>query len=454
MKFRPKTFLKETFYTLNGWRFRDLKDFIREHQSQPSASSSSLMLWIDSAVGSRQVSGVKDAIISAMPPSQTGVATCNHKTLLEGRHDADIISKWESLESYALTNSGMSGAGQCFDHSFLPVLAVRRKYHNLVVSVGNSNHDLFAVLTMMRFPYYTVCKNLTLHLHDGCLLNLAQKSAAMQGKTLMDEILRSYTHVNNNDLRSLADSSIENWHLFEELVTRGIYGLRLIIDYVKPTRIVVNSNYAAEMLHKDFGPAGCPLPIDLGFHPVFQSDNRTVSYKPWTPDQDLRVGSFGIPSESKLTSLIIRACRVLHNSGTKVRLVLAGFHCDEYIKRVEDIIQGLPVEIYSDVTDAKLLSVMDTVHVAVQLRRRNLGESSGVVASLIQKEVPTIVSSEGAFSDYKECCVMVPTDVSPQDLAQAILDTARTERYETMRNRMTAYASTHAPDSLCRTLFV
>jgi glycosyltransferase involved in cell wall biosynthesis len=129
------------------------------------------------------------------------------------------------------------------------------------------------------------------------------------------------------------------------------------------------------------------------------SDERIKPYLPWVKDQELVVGTFGVPSMKKGLNLFFDACRQLRASGVALRVVLAGFGWDEFLKRAPQLIENLNVDIYSDVNDEELLMLMDEVHVGVQLRLQNLGESSGVVASLVKKKIPLIVSATGAFYD-------------------------------------------------------
>ena len=101
----------------------------------------------------------------------------------------------------------------------------------------------------------------------------------------------------------------------------------------------------------------------------------------------------------------------------------------------------------------ELLDVMDSVHIAVQLRKRNLGESSGVIASLIKKNVPTIVTATGSFVEYQYSCVLVDEEVSPSELAVSMLSLAQGNDYESMHQSQVQYTEAHSSKKLCETLF-
>ncbi|MBL8335359.1 MAG: glycosyltransferase [Rhodoferax sp.] len=450
-----RAFLQKAYYTLSGWRFHDLKEFIRlHHGQQTSYNSADFVLSLDTALACREKSHVKNAIISSMPPADTGVATCNFKTLFEAEAEVDIFSTWDSIEAFASFEANIKEGMSAFNYASMPLFAARRKYRNLVVSVGNSDHNFFAVMALTRFPYRTVCDNVSLHVHDGCLLNLADKLMSLQGKTLMDGVLATYKEADHDELSAFAASCTERWRLIEGLVNRGIYGLRIVIEMTRPTRVLANSAFAAEMVQKDYGPQGCPLPVAIAFHPIFLSDVRCTPYQRWHKDIELRVGTFGIPSESKGTYRIIEACRELVKFGIRVRLVMAGFAVNTYLERTTNPIDDIAMEIHSDVLDDDLLDVMDGVHIAVQLRKRNLGESSGVIASLIKKNVPTIVTATGSFKEYQYSCVLVEEDVSASELAVSMLTLAQGNDYDSMHQSQVQYAESHSSLKLCETLFL
>lgn len=449
---RIKKFLIVSYYTLNGWRFDDLKKFIVSVNKEVNCNLN-LPCLIDGVVSSRADSSTKNAFVSAMPPAETGVANCNFITLAEGNCNVDIFSDFEGTESVAAIEARGHGRMQAYHVECLPLFVTRRKYDNLVISIGNSDHDVFAVMAMKRFTYNTVCKNVSLHLHDLVLLNVATKIASLSGKSLLDAVIDTYTDVDHNELRKFASGCDEHWRFIEGLVDRGIYGARMIIEMVKPTRIIVNSSFAAEMLHKDYGLQGCPLPVVIAYHPIFRSAARLVPYQQWRNDIELRLGTFGIASKAKCTDVIILACKELNKIGIKTRLVMAGYNVHSYYEKNSDLFTDVSYELHDKLTDDELCKIMDSVHLAVQLRKRNLGESSGVIASLIMKSVPTIVTATGAFNDYANCCIPVKTDITPFELALVIQRSISDLDYATLRRKMELYAAEHSPGRLCDIFF-
>ena len=79
---------------------------------------------------------------------------------------------------------------------------------------------------------------------------------------------------------------------------------------------------------------------------------------------------------------------------------------------------------------------------AVQLRGQTNGESSGAVADLLSRGVPTIVTDLGAMGELDGSIVVkVPVDISASTLAGAILELLDDpEQRIEMHDRSVAYA--------------
>jgi glycosyltransferase involved in cell wall biosynthesis len=182
--------------------------------------------------------------------------------------------------------------------------------------------------------------------------------------------------------------------------------------------VCCNSTAAVELLKTDFRNVPMNFAIELAHHPIFNSDARKTPSP--AGKATLRIGMFGIPSSAKGSELVVNACAQLSRAGKDVVLVMAGFGVEKFALEAKASYPSLRLEYSPQTTDKELLDLMDTVHVAVQLRVKNLGESSGVVASLIAKNVPTIVSDVGAFKDYAQCCTLIPVDASVQTITNAI----------------------------------
>src|SRR5690606_26082846 len=115
----------------------------------------------------------------------------------------------------------------------------------------------------------------------------------------------------------------------------------------------------------------------------------------------LIVGSFGAPSASTGTDVVLAAVQELRKRGIKARLIVAGFDAYYFADGELDKNEDRSLLVLAEPSPERELQLdMLKCDIAVQLRRSNLGESSGVVPSLLALGIPTIVSSIGAFSEY------------------------------------------------------
>jgi glycosyltransferase involved in cell wall biosynthesis len=84
---------------------------------------------------------------------------------------------------------------------------------------------------------------------------------------------------------------------------------------------------------------------------------------------------------------------------------------------------GFPVVATGAVDDDGFATWLDRATVAVQLRRRSNGESSGVVAHTLARGIPTIVTDIGAMAELPDDAVVkVPADIAPDGLADVIVE--------------------------------
>src|SRR5690606_20591953 len=132
------------------------------------------------------------------------------------------------------------------------------------------------------------------------------------------------------------------------------------------------------------------------------------------------IGTFGVPGPDKRTELVIAAMRRLKKLNPHVRLALGGFGCKQWVARHPDKLHGIDVDVRDLPSEHEFLRFMDTVDVAVQLRLKNRGESSGAVHELLALGKNVIVSDVGSFKEFGDAVRTIPADASPTVLANAI----------------------------------
>ncbi|MBT9155014.1 MAG: hypothetical protein DDT39_01704 [Firmicutes bacterium] len=200
----------------------------------------------------------------------------------------------------------------------------------------------------------------------------------------------------------------------------GITGVRVFERY-GITKFLVNSAAAREIVLRDLSARTAS--VSGLFHPAFapEIEKPTVTISRQHAEEII-VGTFGIPNKEKQTEIIVSACQLLTQTGRRVRLIVAGYRADKYVRRFQSSTENLVIEGFGDLTDAELFCAMSTVDVAVQLRRRNLGESSGVIPQLLVLGKNVIVSDVGSFAEYGAAVQSVLVDCSVEKLAATIVD--------------------------------
>ena len=446
------SFLKRAYWTLDGWRFQDLKNFItleaKNHNAHQNVVDNSLTIF-----SIQQLSDGKDnsfALLSVMPPTESGVGVCNLKTIVEGSFEGDVFGDWNSaaawLQSAAYHDTRLLSR---YGISALPFFLYRRKYKNVVASFGNSDSDFEIIDLAIKCQAELFCDKFSIHLHDMCLWNICRMLSVAQGKSLLNLIIEHYPQSNNEQVRSVFASNTTNWQISEALIDLGLYGLKPILANLNPNTVFVNSEAASCILDLDYKDSEKPFIVKRAFHPIFRNDVRKIERPVWNKLTPLRIGTFGILSLAKRSELIFEACEKLVDQGQNITLVVAGYGAKSFIEKNNLYSSKFQIEVYSSPTDGELLSLMDSIHVAVQLRKRNLGESSGVVASLIRKYVTTIVSDIGSFAEYGGAVIAINQFCTAIELASSISGAATTD----ISAAQAEYAAQHSSEELCKLWF-
>jgi glycosyltransferase involved in cell wall biosynthesis len=218
-----------------------------------------------------------------------------------------------------------------------------------------------------------------------------------------------------------------------------MYGLRGLLHGINLAGIIVNSGAAKEIMEKELGP----LRIIELFHPVLP-----VHPEPIARSGGLRIGTFGIPSGSKKSDLVVSAFQKVRQAKPDASLVVAGFQAAGFAaSRQIDSMEG--IEVYDSPTDQQFDSLLASVDVAVQLRSSNLGESSGPVARLLYLGKPIIVSRVGAFSELEDAVAYFSEPETPERLAELIISASMDAKLPLAALR---YCESKSPAQFCARL--
>lgn len=442
---RLSWFIRESYYTLNGWRFDDIKKSVTTSQGGSNINTLTFAASLD-IVNARGAHQPKVAFVSTLPPDDTGIATCSFYSWLGSEHDVDLFCPVSDTDMFfALGHKIQTSHVAVLDVKTLLTADGIAKYENIVLSIGNSNHHIYIFECLQKIASFGSLDRVVLHIHDPCLLNLVQQGTASSNFQLFD-LMRALYPGKLDD--AVIDGS-ESWRTHAGLADLGVLGNRYFYS-LGINKFIANSEAAAALLRQDL--IGLPVSIETVFHPVFLPSgfDLAVAEQPKEDPEEIVVGSFGVPGPSKLTHVITDAVERLHQKGLKVRLVIAGFAAKRYAEAMQDQARGLNISVFDGPTDVQLATAMSTVDVAIQLRAKNLGESSGVVPQLLAMGKRVIVSPVGSFLEFGDAVTFTPEDVAAESLALMIEEEFRSTKSAEPAAR---YVHDHSPQKFREAFF-
>lgn len=416
---RIQEFFKNVTYTVNGWRFDDLKQFVLSLHAggkvAPTTNSITFSSSLERITANSPSVSPRIAFVSCMPAQDTGIATCSFYSWRGSEIEVDIFCPVSDPDYFfALQSLVDSNLVRILDVDSLLTIASIVRYEWIVFAVGNSNHHLYVLDCIKKLNFAGLTNRIVFYVHDPCLLNLIQSGNQLTSSELLELIKQIYP---DGFLSSFV--SEQGWRLHAWLTEKNVFGPRYFRS-VGISKFLVNSSAAKALLQRDLIGTGSYI-AEL-FHPVFLplGVSRRLESRLREPRTELVIGTFGIPGAAKLTHLILEAANVLQARGTTVKLVIAGFHAKNYAKNEWNKLKTLPHLIFDGPTDVQLAEAMMSVDIAIQLRDRNLGESSGVVPQLIALRRPTIVSAIGTFLEYGNSVFKAKPGISGEELADLI----------------------------------
>jgi glycosyltransferase involved in cell wall biosynthesis len=383
----------QAYYTLSGWRFADLKAYVDKVVG--SEADSTLAMLESRETGTVGPAGL--AVVTCLPPDASGIANFALKQLSDIDVPVDVFSQVRDVAHFLRVRALLAAetGGRVRLHPMASLLArdVTNSYRKLLFMLGNSRENIEVYRSMETLAGLGAGDRIVCQLHDPCCHNIVQLGKGLEAGPYLAYLGRLY---DRPKLQSGLGS--ENWQAHKAAVDAGILGVRALFD-IGVRHIIVNSNAAAAIVRQDLSPSeATQVHLDVLFHPVFEPE---VTFRATElHDGSLTVGTYGAPSVSKGTDVVLEAVRELRRRGVDARLVIAGYDAGHFAAAEVRKDDREWLELAEPATERELQIDMLKCDVAVQLRRSNLGESSGVVPSLIALGIPTIVSPVGAFAEY------------------------------------------------------
>lgn len=350
--------------------------------------------------------GPRLAMVGPLPPATTGVAAFTAAFFHGAGWRTDFFAPGDLGEFRrawpGATTLPLEGLGR---------LEPLGAYDLAMLQAGNSPHHVPTLQAFHRAADPTGRK--AVYLHDAQLVRLW---AAWCGRNPF-RLRRLYREQYPDRVFSLTDLFMP-----QDAGSEVPRGIRPLLALARPQVLLVNNAFCAQLVDKDLeGWEGVRPEIRQLFHPI-PPPPEGVGAAPRTR----RVGHFGAIGEDKRIDVLVQAMRLLRDR-KPATLVLAGFNVGRYARRHR--LGRFPwIEIHDSPEDDRLMQLMESADVGIQMRHRSHGESSGVVTQLLSLGRPVIVSRTGGFAELGEAVTMVRPDAGPEEVASALeaaLDTPR-----------------------------
>ena len=341
------------------------------------------------------------ALVTPWPPQRTGVADYSRRL-------ASAMSRHFDVEVFVDGDDPPTGgddpalrAPARFEQQDLAIGG----YDAVILTLGNSEFHAGALKLLREHPgrFYVLA-------HDVRLANLyvhgLSRGAVPEG---FEAVARSTyptippeAHFEGN-LLDLADGA-------------GLYFAREVVSLA--CRVWATSEFAADVARLDVDP-GMASRVQVwpyAYPDAVEGDASLL--------EEGLVCTFGVVHQLKMPDLLIRAVHHLTSQRVEVRLAFVGPVSDLLRRELEALAAGLGiaerVTITGDIPDRDYEAWLQRAAVAVQLRRRSNGETSGAVADCLAHGIPTLVSDLGPQGELPDFVGKVPVAAEPHELAGSI----------------------------------
>lgn len=394
----------------------------------------------------------KVAFVSILPPEDSGIATTTFYSLIESKDgEVDLFSPNLSEEYYFINKHLLENNSKVrlYDLECFRFAHTINNYSSIIIAIGNSNHHFYFWKFLDLISDLGIQGKVILYLHDLFLHNINYDGRRISSPVkYAHEIIELY-NLEEESAKELLEFE-DKWKLQKKLADLYIAGLRVYQAY-GINNFLVNSDNAKKIAIEDLDTSKAPTIYKI-FLPVIDSRILvTQKNNLLKKEQDFKyIGTFGVVSNAKCVKELIEAVYKLNKKGIKIKLVIAGWKAHEYMKTVEPILKENIIT-FDSPSDNDLLCLMSQVDLAIQLRRNNFGESSGIVPMLLDMGTPTIVSKIGSFIEYEDAVLQFDnSDLS--NLDKFIYDNLTIENIERLKECMDMYVAEHTPGIYCKDL--
>jgi hypothetical protein len=365
------------------------------------------------------------AIYTCLPPARSGIADATWSSFREFSHPFHMFGSVDSFTQLQKLQRQLNrGSGRVF-----PVQAaadIRRScnYKAHLFVLGNSQHHIPAVGEMAIVAAKT--RSLAAHFHEPQMTHFWSVYFESDLEALKSFYLRFYPE---------HDALLRTCTSADEIAGIPCLGLRPFAASYGTSTMIFNSEFARGRAQKDLGDK-YDVRLEKLFLPIFDPQPGPPPARSQPP---LVVGHFGIPDIRKGCLTLIEACEIIAQT-RPVTLIFCGWYADAIIARICPEPKSF-IKVVDSPDDTRFNATIDEIHLAVQLRPGDTGESSAALHAVLARGKPAIVSAIGGFTDYGDAVVTAPVDVAPVALADLIVNNAAIGRYPQIRRLYDSYSA-------------
>lgn len=368
---------------------------------------------------------MKLAYFSPLLPLRSGISDYSEELLPHLARVADITL---FVDGFQPSSHEMTSRFEICDYQKQPDLLKRLESFDAVIyHMGNDHRYHTGIFeTMIKYPGILVLHDFSL---QDFFFSLAQTRRDL--RLYVDEVGACYGEsamkAAGEALASGAIPRIANNRLDFPLNDRLVRAAR---------GVIVHSNWSRQRL-ASIAPGALVKTIP---HHITDAAGSTEGLKTGTSDGTLRIASFGLITPNKGIERVLRALSSLR-AKHDFRYVLVGEPNEYFDVRALVREHGLEdrIEITGHVDLADFQRHISTTDIAINLRERIIGETSGSLCRIMAAGVPAIVSDAAWFGELPDDAV-VKIDMSRHTdaLFEAYLETLIVDR--DLRNQIGANA--------------
>ena len=359
-------------------------------------------------IGKDIVSGNKNrkfAFFTPLPPEKTGTALYALKVYQYIFDELDFIYDVYDIKKYC---HALSFISEKYHKNILPLCMVQeRKYKHFFLNLGN---NCFHV-PCLQYGIQTKGKdNRHIVLCETQLCGLLCSYYESRGVDFTRMLIKYYPEKN------LCQEELDS-DFYGTLRNKNIFGIRILIAITGISHFVLYRNIGRDLLFEDIKGSEYENSVEISVIPMGIEKISMVPEPAALEEQGYNIGSFGIASDIKQTDKVIKAVDLLNRQGEKITLWLAGYEVRKYADRFK----SSNLRIVENPGYDSLLSLMNSVDMAVQLRKFSNGEGSGCIAELIALN-KNFIATDNLFEPYYASAgVSVSADCTVEELAGTII---------------------------------